>query len=135
LVALEPAQVNVLAGQTFSVDVVIQSSSPVSSVPFHLTFDESVLRFVGGLPGPLLTSTTAQHAFFARALEGRGTLVVGAALLSTSVGFGGHGAVCRLQFEAIGKGRTSLGFRDASVKRPSGEAVSVSFSSALVDVR
>jgi hypothetical protein len=116
VVQMIPSAERVLVGQQVTVSVQIASGTDVGHVPFHLTFDPTVLSFESGLEGQFLASDGWQTVFFASPATDGNRIVVGLSRLGAAEGIDGGGVLCTLIFSAIGPGNAQLGFQSQKVK-------------------
>ncbi len=114
--------------------IAVAGAPPVFAVPFHVTFDPSVLRYASAKEGPWLRSDGKPTTFLA-ALSGDGRLVVGASRLGPVGGMTGGGVVCTLRFTAIGAGDAKLAFERYALLDPKGKEIPATFRAAELRVR
>lgn len=120
-VGFNPSYLTATLGTNFTVDVVISDGKGVGSVPFHLSFDPSVLDFVGaGSNSPFLSQD--QTPVFVLATKGSGgrEVIVGLSRQGSRPGVNGSGTLIQLTFrpKKAGPVPTVLSFTDLSVLDP-----------------
>lgn len=121
-------------GAQLAVRVMFDNARGVASVPFHLLFEPSVLRFTRATQGTLLTSDGQQAALMAAVTADGNRLVVGDARLGAATGISGSGEVCTLWFAVVGSGVSPLVFDQASVWIAGGGTSEATFENATVVV-
>jgi general secretion pathway protein D len=122
LVALNPPQIAVTAGDPFTVSVLIRGASGVGSVPFHLAFDPQVLQFVTfSNTSPFLGQDGAPVFVLATVGLGGRAVVVGLSRQGSRPGVDGDGTLIELTFKAVKAGTTRLDFSDVSVLDPTAQ--------------
>jgi len=130
--AANPSRVS--AGQRVSLTFEIASATDVGHVPFHVTFDPSVLQFEVGEQGPFLGSDGSQTAFFASATSDGASVVVGLSRIGRVRGVDGSGLLCVLHFNAVGPGDAALAFARNKVRDSSGNVTLALFQTTQVIV-
>ncbi len=106
-------------GEAVSVNVQIENSSNVGSVPFHLKYNAGVLRYQPPpTEGPFMSSDGKGTVFLASDVAGGGEVVVGLSRLGASTGASGTGLLAAFNFMAIAPGDAGFAFTGASVKGP-----------------
>ena len=121
-------------GTSVSIRVDIADATDVGSVPFHVLYNPSVLRFESGEEGPFLQGGGRQTAFFAAPTSDAKEVVVGLSRLGRGDGISGSGELCALHFTAIGPGNAGLGFAAAKVRDSENRIVPATFLPAAVTV-
>jgi general secretion pathway protein D len=120
-VTLNPSYTTVALGKdlTFTVTVAISGAVNVGSVPFHLGFDPTYLRFVSASnTSPFLTSD-GTHAFILTTLGQQGREVIaGLSRQGSKAGASGQGTLLELTFSPLKAGTTTINFTDISVLDP-----------------
>jgi len=114
--------------------VEILEGTDVGHVPFHLAFDPRVLRFEGGDEGDFLRTDGSPTVFYATNASSGDAVVVGLSRLGHGPGIDGSGALCVLNFVAIGTGTTQLRFKLAAVKNSGNAPMPSAFESGSVSV-
>ena len=125
---------SVSIGEAFDVVVRVDSVERMTSLPFHLMFDATLIDFESAQAGPALASL--QPVLLASVNPNRpGDLAVGLSLLEASGSFSGSGNLIMLRFRAIGSGRSDLAFSRATLRGGTSEPVETRFHSGAVVVR
>jgi hypothetical protein len=113
----------------------IEGSSDVASVPFHVVYNPTVLKFEGGREGPFLGGDGRQTAFFVASMGSGKEMVVGLSRLGTGDGIGGSGELCTLDFMVVGPGNAGLAFARAHVRDSANRIEQAVFEPASVTAR
>jgi len=135
VVRLVPSDPVFKVGDVVVLDVFIEGAHDVGSVPFHLRYNPTVLRYLPpASEGPFLGSDGTQVVFLASDTGGGGEVVVGMSRLGGAAGVSGSGNLATFQFEALAPGDAGFAFTGASVKDPQAHALAASFSAVPVRV-
>jgi general secretion pathway protein D len=137
-VFLNPAYLNVPAGQMFTISVNIRSAEGVGSVPFHLHFDSQALDFINYSHGsPFLSQDGAQPFVLATLGAGGNEVIVGLSREGSKPGVSGQGNLIDLTFRPSGKkmGTTTLNFTDITVLDPSAQRLPFDKQGMTVNVQ
>ena len=105
---LEPAVVDVEAGELFEVEILVDAADPVAHLPLTLVFDPSVVEFVRLIAGDFFGGA-ADAEVLANSTR-PGVVVVGASRLGRAPGVTGSGSLATVMFRAKSAGETTLGF-------------------------
>jgi general secretion pathway protein D len=122
----------VIAGQAFTIQMMLDAQAPLRSGLFDLAFDPSRLRFVRAEPGALVNASDKGAALRANAPEGLGRLSV--SLAGTAPGtIRGSGDLVRLVFEALplAVGSPSIRLEAATLTDASGQVTTVAAPPAV----
>ena len=76
-VRLVPSKPTYSVGESVLTDLFIENATNVGSVPFHLLYDPSVLKYVDGTEGTFLNGDGSNTVFLARDSGPGGEIVVG----------------------------------------------------------
>jgi hypothetical protein len=124
----------IAVGSSFTVTVRLSGGQNITSLPFHLEFDPSILQFQFAQRGPALGSKSA--ILLASVNPARpGDLAVGLSLVESGSLLQGSGTVLSLQFLALAPGSSPLDFSRSSVRGSMSETLDAQFHGARVDVR
>lgn len=105
---LEPAVIDVEAGELFEVEILVDAADPVAHLPLTLVFDPSVVEFVRLIAGDFFGGA-ADAEVLANSTR-PGVVVVGASRLGRAQGVTGSGSLATVMFRAKSAGETTLGF-------------------------
>lgn len=108
-VRLTPGSPTAAVGQQVILNITIQGARDLTSAPFHLVFNQSVLQYVSGEQGPFLGSDGRQVLFMAAPVSSGGRIVVGLSRLGPGAGISGNGLLCRMVFRVIRSGDAGIG--------------------------
>jgi hypothetical protein len=134
LVTAHVATPEVAPGDVVLVAIRIEDAEQMTSLPFHLVFDPTVIEFTGSQAG----SALALHdpVLLASVSPNRpGDLAVGLSLIETAGAFTGTGDVVTLQFRGLAPGRSDLSFSRATLRGARSESLDVRFANGHVTVR
>lgn len=111
-VSLTPAFGEVTSGDTFVRTVTIEKAAPTFFTAFDLTYDPSVVEFVGAGEGTFLNRNGTEQTSFQAALQNGnpGRLTVGLTRLGQVGDVSGDGNLVTLTFHALKPGTTVLAF-------------------------
>jgi hypothetical protein len=136
IVRLHPAGPAYRVGEIVAIAVEIENARDVGSVPFHLHYDSSVLRFEPPAEeGEFMGEDGAATVFLASERAGGGEVVVGISRLSAAVGARGAGLLATLRFVALTPGPCGFEFTAASVKDPLARNLPAAFETARVVIQ
>jgi hypothetical protein len=134
--SLVPSHDEVSTGEIVSVQVVLSEADDISSVPFHVRFNDEVLEYVGAKSGPALVSSSLQPILLASVNPARpDDLAVGLALVRSSGRFSGSGTVVVLNFRALQAGQSDLMLEKASVRDANSRPLTVQLENSALAVR
>jgi len=105
---LEPAVVEVEAGDVFEVEILVDAADPVAHLPLTLVFDPSVVEFVRLIAGDFLGGA-ADAEVLANSTQ-PGVVVVGASRLGRAEGVTGSGSLATVIFRAKSPGESEVAF-------------------------
>jgi general secretion pathway protein D len=135
VVRLVPSSTSYRVGDHVTVEVRIENATGASSVPFHLTYNKEVVRFLPpAIAGSFLGSDGSQPVFLANDIAGGGEVVVGYSRLGGGEGVSGSGSVATLNFQAVAAGDCRFNFTGASVKDSQAKNLPSSFLTAAVQI-
>jgi archaellum component FlaF (FlaF/FlaG flagellin family) len=120
--AVTPAAIEVQAGETFTVDLVIDTSVETSGAQCQLTFDPAVVRCDSIEKGafydanPPAGATVMWLGFPPTIDNDAGEIAnAGVAIIPPTAGITGSGTFLKLTFTALADGRCEIGFKKAAV--------------------
>jgi len=121
--------------QQFSVAVTVANAANLFSAPFVLSFDPTILDFVGGSEGPLLKSDGKPTSFQVASAKQAGQVTVNLSRVGNVGGVNGAGAIAMLKFRAKSRGAASLGFATVRFTDPGGKSLDVTPFNTAVNVQ
>ncbi|MDH3627042.1 MAG: cohesin domain-containing protein [Acidobacteriota bacterium] len=133
VVNLVPSAQTIGVGSTLVVQVNVGNASNVGSIPFHLSYNPEVMRFVSAAEGPMMRSDGANTVFLAR--DSGTAVIVGLSRLGAPQGASGTGTLGTFQFQAIAPGNAGFGFLGASVTDPQAQPLPAAFNVIPVEVQ
>ncbi|MBI4161563.1 MAG: hypothetical protein HY509_03855 [Acidobacteria bacterium] len=105
-----------LAGTNYQVIARILNGTEVYSVPYHLKFDYTILRFTGAQEGPFLGQGGVQTQFLhSVSTADPGEVFVGHSRVGAAQGASGGGILAYFNFEVLNPGETEIGFTNQAV--------------------
>jgi hypothetical protein len=132
-VTIEPATRSVQPGESFQVDIVVDTSTPTRGIQFGMTYDPKLVQIDQVLPGPFYQAWSDTHGAQGAAVlpfqpqNGNGRLGVGAIVLlgGPEDGPTGRGAVMSIRMTARegAAGRLSLLLTDVIVSSAQAESI------------
>jgi len=132
--ALAPAAVRLSAGQTFTLDVVVDARVAVSHLPATLVYDPQALAVESVAPGGFLGDASVAQVLADSSTPG--TVVLGASRLGQRPGVAGTGTVARVTFRALANGASAVSFaRRRALDARLVEIAGVEAAGAAVEVR
>jgi general secretion pathway protein D len=118
-VSFNPAYMTVPLGSNFNVAVNITGGENVGSVPFHVGFDPTMLKFIGSDNiSPFLSQDSANVFVLATQADNKREVIVGLSRQGHEPGANGNGRLIQLTFQPLKAGTTTLNFTDLSVLDP-----------------
>jgi general secretion pathway protein D len=131
----DPASINVKAGSTFAVNVLLNGAQNVASVPVQITYDPQKLQVVNISNGGLLSQDGQAVALVHRDDASSGTLQVTATRPPGSNGVSGQGSVVTLTMMAKAPGQSSLSINRGGARDSGMQPIAVSGAQAMVNVQ
>lgn len=122
-------------GESLVAVVQITGAVSISSVPFHLRFDPSVLEFIDSQVGAALDRDHEAILLASVNPNRPGDLAVGLSLVESSGLFSGSGDLLRLRFRAVAAGESTLEFVRATVRDATSQPQEARFETASIKVR
>jgi general secretion pathway protein D len=123
-------------GEQLTVEIRVMGASNVSSIPFHLRYNQAVLEYTGPLvEGDFLRQDGASTVVNATPTAAAGEIVVGASRVGAPAGISGAGTLCSLTFVARAPGPANFVFAGAAVKDQNQNNLPASFSGTPVTVK
>lgn len=131
----DPASINVKAGSTFAVNVLLNGAENVYSVPVQITYDPQKLQVVNISNGGLLSQDGQAVALVHRDDASTGTLQVTATRPPGSSGISGQGSVVTLTMMAKAPGQSSLSITKGGARDSGMQAIPVAGAQAMVNAQ
>ncbi|HZI94276.1 MAG TPA: cohesin domain-containing protein [Patescibacteria group bacterium] len=130
---IAPARLNVAAGGTFSVNLLVNNAVNLQKVTFTMTYDPTSIEFDSGLEGIIMKQDGAQTVFSANKIAD-GQVAVEVARLGGSQGISNGGALAALRFRALAGGKANIAFGSVHAEAFDGSAITVNASEAEITV-
>jgi len=131
----DPSSVNVAAGSTFAVNLLLSGAQNVYSVPVQINYDPAKLQLVNVSNGGLLSQDGQAVALVHRDDPSTGTVQVTATRPPGSPGISGQGTVVTLTFIAKTAGQAPISIARGGARDTSMQAIQVSPAQATVNVQ
>jgi len=132
---MDPPTVDLAAGATFAMNVLITGAQNVYSVPVQLSYDPKTLQVVNVSNGGFLSQDGQAVAIVHRDDAAAGTILVSATRPPGSAGVAGQGTVFTLTFVAKASGRSMVTITQGGAKDPGMQAIPVSPAQAAITVQ
>ncbi len=133
--AFDPAAINVKAGATFAVNVLLNGVQNVNSVPVQISYDPNKLQVVNISNGGFLSQDGQAVALVHRDDATSGTLQVTASRPPGSGGISGQGSVITLTMMAKAPGQSSLSINRGGARDSGMQPIAVSGAQAMVNAQ
>lgn len=133
--AFDPAAINVKAGSTFAVNLLLNGVQNVNSVPVQISYDPNKLQVVNISNGGFLSQDGQAVALVHRDDSTSGTLQVTASRPPGSGGISGQGSVITLTLMAKVPGQSSLAINKGGARDSSMQSIPVSGAQATVNAQ
>ncbi|HET7206577.1 MAG TPA: cohesin domain-containing protein [Terriglobales bacterium] len=131
----DPPAVNVKAGSTFAVNVMLSGAQNVYSVPVQINYDPSKLQVVNISNGGFLSQDGQAVALVHRDDASTGTLQVTATRPPGAAGISGQGSIVTLTMMAKSPGQASLSITKGGARDGGMQPIPVSGTQAAVNVQ
>jgi general secretion pathway protein D len=131
----DPPNVNVAAGSTFAVNLLLAGAQNVASVPVQVNYDPGKLQLVNVSNGGFLSQDGQAVALVHRDDATTGTVQVTATRPPGSAGVSGQGAVVTFTFMAKNGGQAPISVSKGGARDTTMQAIQVSPAQAVVNVQ
>ena len=125
ILSIAPARLNVVAGGTFSINLLVSNVRELQKVGLTMTYDPTSVDFDSALEGALLKQDGTQTSFTATK-DAEGQIRLEIARLGGASGISRGGALASLRFRAIAGGKAQIGF---------GSVLATTFTEEPIEVR
>ncbi len=132
---MDPPTVDLAAGSTFAMNVLITGAQNVYSVPVQLSYDPKTLQVVNVSNGGFLSQDGQAVAIVHRDDTSTGTIQVSATRPPGSAGVAGQGTVFTLTFVAKASGRSMVTITQGGARDPGMQSIAVSPAQAAITVQ
>ena len=130
---IAPARLNVAAGGTFSVNLLVNNVVNLQKVSFVMTYDPTTIDFDSGLEGIIMKQDGTQTMFSATKTAD-GQLSVEVSRLGGTQGISNGGALAALRFRALAGGKAAIAFGSVHAEAFDGSPITVNASDAEITV-
>ena len=130
---IAPARLNVVAGGTFSLNLLVNNVPNLQKIAFTLTYDPATVEFDSALEGIIMKSDGTQTQFSATK-TGEGQVTVELTRLGGAAGVSRGGALAAIRFRALAAGKARVGFGPVRAEAFDGSGVSVNSVDAEITV-
>jgi general secretion pathway protein D len=130
-----PTPVETTQGGTFTVSLMLDNASGVSSAPVQIQFDPKALKLNDVTQGDLLGKDGAQVFFTKNVQNDAGTASVELNRPPGSAGVNGSGTLVTLSFTAVGKGTSQITAPNVTVKNAAGQTIATGTPQLSVTVK
>ncbi|HVO60002.1 MAG TPA: cohesin domain-containing protein, partial [Terriglobales bacterium] len=133
--AFDPAAINVKAGSTFAVNVLLNGVQNVNSIPVQISYDPSKLQVVNISNGGFLSQDGQAVALVHRDDSTSGTLQVTASRPPGAGGISGQGSVITLTLMSKAPGQSSLSINRGGARDSGMQPIQVSGAQVMVNAQ
>jgi hypothetical protein len=130
--AFSPAQAQAQMGGTVSLSIVLSDVENLFSSPLSIRFDPKVLRLNDATLGDLLRNDNNPVAFTKNIQNDTGSASIQLNCAPGAPGVSGVGTVVTLNFQATGRGNTTVTISGLTVRNPQGQAIGTTGPQPLV---
>jgi general secretion pathway protein D len=118
-----------------TVTLVAENGADVASAPMQIQFDPKVLRLNDVSLGDLLTQGGEQPVFTKNILNDQGTATIQLARPPGTPGVSGSGVLIALNFQAVGRGTTTVTIPNLAVRNGQGQVIATGAPQLTINVR
>ncbi|HUE04367.1 MAG TPA: cohesin domain-containing protein [Bryobacteraceae bacterium] len=134
-VNFEPAQVDTVMGQTFSVNLVMANATDLFSAPLQIKFDPKLVKLNDVTQGNLMASDGQQVTFTKNIQNDTGEADITLNRFAGTGGVTGSGMLVSLSFTTLARGATSVSVPAFSPSNSQGQPISNSSPLITVNIR
>jgi general secretion pathway protein D len=117
----QPPQVDATVSSTFSVAVAVAGANDAAGAPMQIQFDPKILRLNDIMLGDLMMQGGQEPVLTKNILNDAGAATVQLARPAGSPGASGNGVLVTLNFQAVGRGSTSITIPNLTVFNSQGQ--------------
>lgn len=128
---LEPANLTVIPGQNFTVELKVASITNLKGYSVTLSYDPTLLSLQEVVEGPFL-SVKNKTFFYKRVDDNKGTVLIDCAILGPELSVSGEGTLATLSFTSLKVGSTSLTFKLTKTRDTSNKEIVTTKRNAVV---
>ena len=130
---IAPARLNVAAGGSFSINLLVNNVQNLQKVSVTLSYDPTVIEFDSGLEGIIMKQDGTQTLFSASKVAD-GQVVVEVSRQGGTSGISRGGALAALRFKALAGGKVTLAFGSVHVEAFDGSQMAVNPTQSEITV-
>ena len=112
---LEPANLTVIPGQDFTVELKVASITNLKGYSVTLSYDPTLLSLQEVVEGPFL-SVKNKTFFYKKVDDTKGTILIDCVILGPELSVSGEGTLANLSFTSLKAGSISLTFKLAKTR-------------------
>ncbi|GAF91341.1 unnamed protein product, partial [marine sediment metagenome] len=128
---LEPANLDVIPGQNFTVDLKTTSITDLKGYSVTLSYDPALLSLQDVTEGAFFSSEG--ETFFYNDIDGqKGKVLIDCAILGRDLSVSGEGTLATLSFTCLKAGSTSITFKLADTRDTYNKAIITTKSNAVI---
>ncbi len=123
ILRVNPTQISTSTSNVFTVTIGLEGATDVASVPIRVQFDPKMVKLNDAVRGDFLSSDGQPALFTKNILNDAGTATLDINRLPRATGVSGSGAVVTLQFQALGRGNSTITLPNLSVRNSQGQVI------------
>jgi len=127
--------VNTTTGGAFTVTVAIEDGVDVAAAPIQVQFDPKMVKLNDAVRGDFLSSDGQPALFTKNILNDTGTASLDLTRLPRAAGVSGAGALVTLQFQALGRGNSTITLPNLTVRNSQGQPIATATPQIAVTTR
>lgn len=131
----DPPNPQVAAGETISVNVIIENANQIFGVPLRFGFDPNVIRLADITRGPFLQGEGTDLIFSRNIRNEVGQAAINISRFPGTGGVDGGGVLATLVFEGVASGNATVRVTPTGARDATGQAVQISSAQLPVTVR
>ena len=123
IIRVNPTQVSTSTSSVFTVTIGLEGATDVGAMPIRVQFDPRMVRLNDAVRGDFLSSDGQPALFTKNILNDAGTATLDITRLPRAAGVSGSGPVITLQFQALGRGNSTITLPNLSVRNSQGQVI------------
>jgi general secretion pathway protein D len=135
LIHFSPEQLTAVAGDTFTVDVLVNGAQNLFSAPLALQYDPTKLQLLDASSGEFLSLDKQTVTMARRDDPAGGMVLLTADRPAGAAGVSGSGALYHLRFIARAEGRATISIAHSGLKDSSNQEIPANGVQALVEIK
>lgn len=134
-VHFSPSQQDTTQSSSFMVALSLEGGTDVAAAPLQIQFDPKILQLNGVSRGDFFSSDGQQPVFTWNILNESGAATIQLNRLPGTPGANGSGVLITLNFQAVGKGSTTVTIPNLSVRSSQGQVLATGSPQLVVNVK